>query len=453
MPETPRRTQRFLGRLPAVAAVLVATSVAGYLALALTRPATMWWLGDLRVYQAGGRAILDGRGRLYSMSVGTAHLPFTYTPCAALLFTPLAWLPWGVLRWISIAGNLTLLTVGAHLAWGMVGVRGARRLAAAAITAAILLWTEPVQETLRFGQINLLLLALVLADLSRAPGARLRGCGVGLAAGLKLTPAIVIPYLFLTGRVREGRNAVLALGTSLFLAFAVLPRESLRYWGGLFYDDTRVGPVQVPGNQSLHGLLIRFTHQMPPPGPIWPALAGAVGVGGLALAVIIGRGRPGDPRRDLAGLCVTALTGLLVSPISWTHHWVWIVPGGVLLVDTARRGLGRISAPAATAALALVALTAAVPGRRVELPVPVPTGLIWLVPYRDGRELRLAGWDLVLADAYTLAGLAALITIAVGLAASRGRWASRSAEAVTLDPPEPVGRPSPGSSAPTPAGA
>lgn len=359
----------------------------------------------------------------------------------------------GVLRWVSIAGNLTLLTVGAHLAWGMVGVRGTRRLAAAAITAAILLWTEPVQETLRFGQINLLLLALVLADLARAPGARLRGCGVGLAAGLKLTPAIVIPYLFLTGRVREGRNAVLALGTSLFLAFAVLPRESLRYWGGLFFDDTRVGPVQMPGNQSLHGLLIRFTHQMPPPGPVWPALAGAVGVGGLALAAIIGRGRPGDPRRDLAGLCVTALTGLLVSPISWTHHWVWIVPGGVLLVDTARRRLGRISAPAAPAALALVALTAAVPGRRVELPVPVPTGLIWQVPYRDGRELRLAGWDLVLADAYTLAGLAALITIAVGLAASRGRWASRSAEAVTLDPPEPVGRPSPGSSTPTPAGA
>ncbi|MFE3199604.1 glycosyltransferase 87 family protein [Embleya sp. NPDC059237] len=451
MPETSRRTQRFLGRLPVLAAVLIAGSVTAYVALALTRPATMWWLGDLRVYQAGGRAILDGRGRLYSMSVGMAHLPFTYTPCAALLFTPLAWLPWGVLRWVSVAGNLALLTLAAHLAWGMVGVRRPRRLPAAAITAAVLLWSEPVQETLRFGQINLLLLVVILADLSRAPDARLRGCGVGLAAGLKLTPAILIPYLFLTGRMREGRNAVLALGTGLFVAFAVLPRESLRYWGGLFLDDTRVGPVQVPGNQSLRGILIRLTHEAPPPGPLWFAIAVAVGVGGLALAAVIGRSRPDDPRRDLAGLCVTALTGLLVSPISWTHHWVWIVPGGVLLVDAARRA-GPFRTRAGLAALALVVLTAAVPGRRVELPVPVPTGLIWQVPYRDGRELRLAGWDLVLADAYTLAGLAALLTIAVGLAASRRKCASASVEAVTLDPPEPVGRPSPGSSTPTPAG-
>ncbi|MYS83811.1 glycosyltransferase 87 family protein [Embleya scabrispora] len=450
MSETSHRTQRLLGRLPALAAVLVVTSVAAYLALALTRPATMWWLGDLRVYRAGGRAIVDGDGRLYSMSVGMAHLPFTYTPCAALLFTPLAWLPWGVLRWVSVAGNLALLILGAHLAWGMVGVRGTRRLAAAASTAAISLWSEPVQETLRFGQINLLLLALVLADLSRAPGARLRGCGVGLAAGLKLTPAIVIPYLFLTGRVREGRNALLALGASLCVAFTVLPRESLRYWGGLFFDDTRVGPVQGPGNQSLHGLLIRFTHRMPPPGAVWPAIAIAVGIGGLALAAIVARGRPGDPRRDLAGLCVTALTGLLVSPISWTHHWVWVVPGTVLLAAGTRRRFGRIRLPAGPAALALVALTVAVPSRRVELPVPVPTGLVWQVPYRDGRELRLAGWDLVLADAYTLAGLAALITIAVGVPATRRKWASRTAEAVTLDPPEPLGRTAPGNTTPAP---
>ncbi|WP_424641930.1 glycosyltransferase 87 family protein [Embleya sp. AB8] len=451
MPETSRRTQRFLGRLPALAMASIVASVAAYLALALTRPATMWWLGDLRVYQAGGRAILDGRGRLYTMSVGMAHLPFTYTPCAALLFTPLAWLPWGVLRWVSVGGNLALLTLGAYLAWGMVGLRGAGRRAAAAGSAAVLLWTEPVQETLRFGQINLFLLTLILADLSRPPGARLRGCGVGLAAGLKLTPAILIPYLFLTGRVREGRNAVLALAGGLFVAFAVLPRESVRYWGGLFYDDTRVGPVQVPGNQSLRGILIRLTHQMPPSNAVWLLCAGAVGVGGLALAAVIGRGRSGDSRRELAGLCVTGLTGLLVSPISWTHHWVWIVPGSVLLVDAARRRTGPIRVPAALAAFALVALTAAVPGRRVELPVPVPTGLIWQVPYREGRELRLAGWDLVVADAYTLAGLAALITIAVGLAATRRKWASRPPEAVTLDPPEPVGRRAPGSSTPTPA--
>jgi alpha-1,2-mannosyltransferase len=439
MPETPSRPPRPLGHLPAPATLALIASFAGYLALALTRPASMWWLGDLRVYQAGGRAILDGHGELYSMSVGMARLPFTYTPCAALLFTPLAWLPWGVLRWLAVAGNLTLLTVCAHLAWGMVGARGTHRRVAAAATAAVLLWTEPVQETLRFGQINLLLLALILYDISRPAHARTRGIGIGLAAGLKLTPAIVIPYLFLTGRAREGRNALLALGASLFLAYAVLPRESLRYWGGLFFDDTRVGPVQLPGNQSLRGMLIRFTHHMPPPDVVWVTLAAIVAVGGLALAATIARTRPGDPRRDLAGLSVTALTGLLVSPISWTHHWVWIVPAGVLLLDTARRRTGPARTRARACALALVALTAALPGHRVELPVPVPTGLVWWVPYRDGRELRLVGWELVLADAYTLAGLAALIVIAAILAAARRKRAEPPDEPDTLDLPEAVG--------------
>lgn len=460
MPETPRHRPRSIRRPPttprppagpALLGVLALASVAGYLALALTRPSGMWWLGDLRVYRAGGRAILDGGGDLYSMSVGMARLPFTYTPCAALLFAPLAWLPWGVLRWLAVGGNLALLFVSAHLAWGMVGERGARRHAAAALTAGALLWTEPIQETLRFGQINLLLLAVVLYDLSRPAGTRLRGCGIGLAAGLKLTPAILIPYLFLTGRAREGRNAVLALAASLFVAFALLPRESLRYWGGLFLDDARVGAVQLPGNQSLRGILVRLTHEMPPPGPIWIVLAGAVAAGGLALAATLARARPGDRRYDLAGMCVSALTGLLVSPISWTHHWVWTVPGVVLLLDTARRRSRRGRALWAVPALAVLALTLAPPGRRVELPVPVPTGLVWRVPYRDGRELHLGGWDLVVADAYTIAGLTALVAIAVAVAALWGKSAGDAADSAGRDSSRPKACATSRNTSPTPA--
>ncbi|MET7304024.1 hypothetical protein [Embleya sp. NPDC005575] len=117
---------------------------------------------------------------------------------------------------------------------------------------------------------------------------------------------------------------------------------------------------------------------------------------------------------------------------------------------TTRRRFGRIRIriPDGPAALAPVAPTVAVPGRRVEL--PVPTGLIRQIPDGDGRDW-LAGWDPVLADAYTLAGLAAQITIAVGVPAARRKWASRTAEAVTLDPPEPLGRTAPGNTTPAPA--
>ena len=43
----------------------------------------------------------------------------------------------------------------------------------------------------------------------------------------------------------------------------------------------------------------------------------------------------------MAGWLTCALTGLLVSPISWDHHWVWIVPALALLADAAVRAMRR----------------------------------------------------------------------------------------------------------------
>lgn len=403
-------------------AVVLGASLLAYLALAVTRPGQMWWLGDLRVYQAGGTAALDGGRDLYDLAVGAARLPFTYTPWAALAFSPLALLPWGVAKPLAVAGNLALLFTAAHLAWGMAGLVPAHaRRRAAALTAAVLLWTEPVQETLRFGQVNLLLMTLVLYDLSRPRGARLAGAGIGLAAGVKLTPAIFAVYLLATGRRREARTALGVFALTVVAGLLAMPGASTRYWGGLFLDSARMGPIELPGNQSLRGALVRLLGDPQPAAAIWVPLTAAAGIAGILIASALYRqaaaihDEAARRRGELAGICVTALTGLLVSPVSWSHHWVWIVPAAVLLANAAR-GVRRLHAriPAVLAtACALPLATAAPPAYRVELPHAVPTGIIWHVPYRDGRELRLTASDLLISNAYVLCGLLVMIMCAV----------------------------------------
>ncbi|WP_436770992.1 glycosyltransferase 87 family protein, partial [Yinghuangia sp. YIM S09857] len=292
---------------------------------------------------------------------------------------------------------------------------------AAALTAAVLLWTEPVQETLRFGQVNLLLTTLILYDLARPRGARFVGAGIGFAAGVKLTPAIFAVYLLATGRWREARTALATFTLTVAAGFLVLPDASLRYWSGLFLDSSRMGPIELPGNQSLRGGLVRLIGDARPDAAVWVPLTVAVGSVGILLASclyrhFLNKGEEATRRRgELAGVSVTALTGLLVSPVSWSHHWVWIVPGSVLLASAAR-GVRRtrLRLPAVlAAACALPLAMAAPPAYRVELPHAVPTGIIWHVPYRGGRELRLSVLDLLVANAYVLVGLAMMIMCAV----------------------------------------
>jgi alpha-1,2-mannosyltransferase len=188
-----------------------------------------------------------------------------------------------------------------------------------------------------------------------------------------------------------------------------------------------VGGTAFPGNQSLRGLLARCLHTASVPAAVWVPVTVAVALLGLALAVVARRHLPGGPG-DLAGASTAALTGLLVSPISWTHHWVWIVPGAVALAGLAARAPARrMWAPAL-----VVAVMLAVPGRRAELTTSIPTGLVWRVPYRYGRELRLGGAELLVANTYVLLGLAALVAGAV--------VAVRRAARTTESPPAPAPR-------------
>jgi alpha-1,2-mannosyltransferase len=333
------------------------------LALALHLAVVAVWttgltaLYDLEVYRAGGSALLHG-GSLYDGYVFWV-LYFTYPPFAAAAFTPLALLPAGLLKLLFTAVNVAALGTVIWLSLRALG-RQHRRNLTLGLTGA-LFWLEPVRSTIDIGQINLLLMLLVLADLLRPSGARYYGAGVGIAAGIKLVPGVFVLYLLLTRRYRAALVAGAAFLTTVALGFLVAPRDSARYWTGTFLTTGRIGNTAAPGNQSLAGLLARLGA----PGPLWVLVALAAGTGGMAVAVLAHR-----RGHRLLGLAICGLTSCAVSPFAWNHHWVWFVPLLVLLFTRVNR------LPAVVLYLLLLDWPVSLPAR--DWIFPPPTGLIAL---------------------------------------------------------------------------
>ncbi|MFK8911038.1 glycosyltransferase 87 family protein [Streptomyces sp. YS-3] len=367
-------TDRSLGATDATGAtgatraalLVLALSLAALAALCLVLRVPM---ADALVYRAEGAAVADG-GDLYGFTVTRWHLPATYPPFAALLFVPAAWLPVPALKAAFAVGNALLLALLVRLSCRFAGI--AARPAAWLTATAAGLWLEPVFQTLLFGQINLALTCLVLWDLTRPPGSPGRGLAVGVAAGVKLTPALFLLYALLRGRWREAGTGAAAFAGTVLLGALVLPGASVDFWTRRLYETDRVGKTWIVDNQSLQGLLARLLHT-PAPGAAGAVVAGVVAVGGLWTA----RRAP-----ERWGVLVTALTALLVSPVSWSHHWVWCVPLLAVLVAEGRTR---------TAAAVAVVFTART---------------LWLVPHQGELDLHLPWWQQPLASPYALLGLA-----------------------------------------------
>ncbi|NEB80158.1 DUF2029 domain-containing protein, partial [Streptomyces sp. SID14478] len=201
---------------------------------------------DLLVYRAEGATVREG-GNLYALRATHARLPTTYPPFAALLFTPLTLLDVPTLRAAATVANLALLVAFVHLSLRL--VRRHARVEHALWVAAGAVWCEPVWTTLRYGQVNLLLAVLVLWDLTRQPGHRWAGVGIGVAAAIKLTPALFAVFLLGTGIalavtkrgpwrpwLRHACVAACAFVGACALAAAVLPRDSLRFWTRMVFE-------------------------------------------------------------------------------------------------------------------------------------------------------------------------------------------------------------------------
>jgi alpha-1,2-mannosyltransferase len=309
------------------------------------------------------------------------------------------------------------------------------RLGATLGVSALALATEPVQQTLSLGQVNLLLMLLIVADLLTGDGnpkARWwHGIGIGIAAGVKLTPLIFIPYLLLTRRYRQAATAAGVFAATVAAGYAVLPGDSGTYWAhGLFLKANRIVFLGTRGNQSLRGIATRLAGSVSSGTVPWLAAAVLVAVAGLVAAALLYRARQPVP-----AMLACALTGLLVSPLSWDHHWVWVAPGFALLAHlgaVARRAAARAAWWAAGGGLFLV--FACWP-QFWNLPQSglTPAGLGWYAPgtyFATGskpwyHEFHWHGLQLLAGNSAVLAGLACLAALvaaaALGLVRERRR--------------------------------
>lgn len=381
---------RWLGSLArnkavTVAALAVTTGVAE--AVALTRHQI-----DFGVYFLGGRDVFGPN--LYSTAHPGTGLFFTYPPFAALLFAPVARMPLLLAEGVSAAVNVAALIVLGALALKAVRPRMDRReaLGFAALASVMLAALRPVFDAFLLGQVELVLAVLVLADLTRrwkiGSWTLPRGVLIGIAAAVKLTPLLFVPYLLLT---RQKRAAAVASATFVMasaLGAVAAPSASLTFWTrGIF--RARSGTVAYYiSDQNLRAFLLRLYHGPVPASLLW-GVTFLTAAAGLVIA-----GSAYRRSSELLGVLLCATTALLVSPISWDHHYVWVVP-----------------------ALAWLAFAADRPARGRQLAAGIAVlfiaAPIWWVPHLRNDELHEGLLQLVVGNSFFF--MASLFVLGVAL--------------------------------------
>ena len=359
------------------------------LALLSRRSTTLWTFIDLSVYRGGAEQLLHH----HSIYDGPAdRIGFTYPPFAALTFIPL-----------QVIGEhpanlvMTLLSLVAYAA--VVVVLGRQLRLQRWITVVVVgmggLALQPLQYNLWLGQINLVLMALVLLDVFVMPP-RLKGVLIGVAAGIKLTPGIFLLYYIVRRDWASARRTVLWSLVTVALGFAVAPADSARYWTQLFFNTNRIGDIVFGDNQSIYGVMARVLHTSQPPRGLYLVLAlTAIGLALLAAQRQLAQGS------ELGAVVCIAVGGLLVSPVSWSHHWVWVVPA--LLIWFVRRQ-------------SVLAMLGA---------VTMYLAPMYFTPLQDGKEFGHTWWQAVASASYVIVGLGFLISM---LTSQRGREARATAD-------------------------
>jgi alpha-1,2-mannosyltransferase len=401
---------------------------------------------DLTVYRDGGLIVRHVRP-LYDPNAyaplyhwggfSPLALKFTYTPFAAIAFAAVSVVPW-LVTWIgSVFVNVAALLAALWFTFGGLGYRDRRvRLGATLVAAAVTFWLQPVIRTIYLGQINLVLTAMIMWDLCQpshtASGKRRwwKGALTGVAAGVKLIPLIFVPYLLVTRRFREAAATVAGFIATVAIGFAVLPHDSSKWWlhGMVLSNGPRTGFMGWAGNQSLRGIITRFAGSVAAGQDPWLVAAALAVIGGITAAYLLDRA--GYP---VPALLVTALAGLLASPISWDHHWVWVALAvavtGHYAIAAARAGARRTARWLWALGAGMIFFFAAWPDALWEnarnlgnlslgfLWAQANTNPIKFAQHGDQPqyvEYHWHGWQLLWGNAYILAGVA-LLLIALGI--------------------------------------
>lgn len=313
-----------MNRLVRYAPFLLALSVLARFVWAFATPNGMN-LVDLHVYVDGSAALLrdDLYDFTYSKETPDFPLPFTYPPFAALVFFPLHYLPFSFVGVCWQIATMIALFVLIKLSIGLVVgddvARSSRWTRIVMLWTALALWTEPVRTTLDYGQVNVF---LVLGAIVAIRSSRwwLAGGLIGFIAGIKLTPAITGLYFLATKRWKAAAFSAVAFAITVAVSYLVLGNQASTYFTTLLGDADRIGPVGSVWNQSLRGAMSRIVGRDVDTGAAWMVAVLVVAV----LAFLAWRALRRDDR--LGTLIIVQLLGLSVSPISWSHHWVWVLP-------------------------------------------------------------------------------------------------------------------------------
>ncbi len=411
---------------PVAAAAVLAVAVSALTLLVIHNRGLYLTQSDADIYRSAGRALWHSDGTLYGRTFGAVRMPFTYPPFAAVVFSAFAAAPF--VAWQVLFGAVGAAALVGVIVWSFRLAQATPSWTAVFVLVAASLWLEPVDMTLFFGQVNLVLLALVVGDL--AWSGRWSGVGVGLAAAVKLTPLVFVPYLWFTGRRRAAVTAAGVFAAAAAVTFVVRPRDSADFWRGRAFGADE---PSTSVNQSLNGVAHRLFGSGSASTAAWVVASVLVGVAGLLIAV-----RASRRGWELAGVTACGAVGLLTSPISWTHHYVWVVAAAVL-VTIGRAGWSR------RGRVLFAAVTAAV---FAWWPLPVgarggfsgywhPTGVLRATAHGAGRERHWDAVQFLTGDLYVWAAIAFVVYVGYATSNCSGIaafWPDVTASAAPADP-------------------
>lgn len=328
----------------------------------------VWSHLDLDVYRKSAATIAAGRS-IYELVPG--QYPFTYPPFAAILMLPLGLVSRAAA--ISVMATLSLAAFALICAITFRSLQIDRRLGWFLALGAISL--QPVYQTFELGQVNLVLMALVMLDCLVLPP-RYRGLGVGIAAALKIIPGIFVLYFLLRRDWRAVAQSSVTFAATVLVSFTLMPRETASYWTHLMSAAARTGDTISGVNQSLPAVVARLMHDRYPP----TVVVALVSLCGIAFAVLVAREQLARGH-DLTALVCIAIGGLLASPVSWSHHYVWAAPALIILFVEKRT-------------------VAAAVGAAIFYVAPMQN-----IPFNNGVELTYGPLEQFVSAAYPLAAI------------------------------------------------
>ncbi|MEV5499664.1 glycosyltransferase 87 family protein [Nonomuraea fuscirosea] len=305
-----------------IVALAVAAAVAPLVHAWLTNPDDQR-LVDLDVYRTGGQMLLEGRPVYDYVTPAPQLLPFTYPPIAAMMAVALAGMSWATAQWVWTVGVYVALAVTVGFSFRQV-LEGPRlRKYAPWVFGLIMVacaYLMPIRDQVRFGQVDILLVALCVADcVARRPWWP-RGFLIGLATAVKLTPGVFLIYLLITRQWRTFFMASFAAAVLTLLPFAVIPQDAADFWFSALLDPERLGANAATTNQSIRGMLIRLYWPDLLTSVIWVVVVAAVGWYGFK-----GAREAYRTGESLTAVALVGLMAVLLSPVAWIHHLAWVV--------------------------------------------------------------------------------------------------------------------------------